>query len=117
MAAGEAALIVTRRKSGFALEQPAKRAEIGIADALADGVDLQAPGLKQPFRDVDAERLQIMQRRLADRLPEAPADGAPAVRKPPRGVGKADAPAQGFLHPVLLARLDRIGMLRLIRHC
>ena len=80
MAGGGAALVFARRKSGFAPEQPAKRREITITDTLADGVDLQAPGLKQPFRDVDAQRLQVMQRRLADRLLEAPVERAFADR-------------------------------------
>jgi hypothetical protein len=72
MAAGEPALVFAGRQSGFAFEEPAKRAGIMIADAFADGVHIQPLGLEQPFCDVDAQRLQIVQRRLADGLASTP---------------------------------------------
>jgi hypothetical protein len=54
MPAREPALVFARRQSGFAFEEPAKRAEIAIAYAFADGIDVQALGLEQPLCDIDA---------------------------------------------------------------
>jgi hypothetical protein len=84
----ETALVFARRKPGLALEQPTERAEIAVADAFA--ADFHLLGLQQPLGDVDTQRLQILQWRLAQGLLEAPVERALTGGEMPRELAEIE---------------------------
>ena len=70
-AGAEAGAVGLRRRAGEALEQAAEEAEVVVADGLADVGDALAARLEQVASGVDAQAVQVAERRLAGGRGEA----------------------------------------------